>query len=590
MLLAATVGTRGITRVFPRHLPCHLFRMQSSTFPRVSRRNFDDEIVEDSEPEREALRQTQKQERKKRKLVQLARSASPAKVVFISDGSAPPSPATAPSPPKVIDISDSSANISVNQNVISVNQNVISLNSSAAGTNPESNAPHIVEVDSAGPSNLLQDSGHSDEEIVPTLDLARFAFANPRALQSRNSASTLASASSSDSRAKPPAKRAARGSSNGLAGQFSDTELKKLVKCVSCDIAWTARKSAAQKLVHIRSCGKKNGFTDDTMRHLIRKELDSMPAEPGPSNRNGKAPLVPTERTTLLEDVVRDAAPKRKGKRKPAADILKSVSETRENILGRARQVLGSGHSSDGENFVPQTQAITGDAHATAQPCATQAFGSSRLGQQQGYKPLFHGDEDSDDEEPNLPPATQAFAPSKLGARITSLGWGYESESEDDVPGPPQASRNPFDPPLFTASSRKEASPKSSPKPRKTKSRDKPILDGGSAKSPKSKRRIEAPAGGNESPRPISPTKRTRKKVDDPYDERWELGLKEKIVQDRDLHLRILRYEPIKFDIFLTLATEEEIIGSRLRGKLRAFLDKQAINFYGGEVTKRRRR
>ncbi|KAJ7682650.1 hypothetical protein DFH06DRAFT_1119843 [Mycena polygramma] len=522
--------------------------MQNSTFPRVSRRNFDDEIVEDSEPEREALRQTQKQERKKRKLVQLAGIDSPAKVVFISDGSAPPSPATAPSRLKVIDISD----IDSSQN-ISVNQNVISLSSSAAGTNPNSAAPHIVEVFRRWISHAL---------LLPIL--APFNLEILLQLWRR----PLAAIAKPNHQRKGP-----RGVHLMVSlGNFLILELRKLVKCVSCDIAWTARKSAAQKLVHsvlsIRSCGKKNGFTDDTMRHLIRKELDSMPDEPGPSNRNGKAPLVPTERTTLLEDVVRDAAPKRKGKRKAAVDILKSAR----------------GIPPMAENFVTADPGYhsrcTLPLHNRMQ---LKLLGQADWDSSRGTSPCFWKKQDSDDEgELNFPPATQAFAPSKLGTRITSLGWGYESESEDDAPAPklgvssPQTSRNPFDPPLFHASSIKEASQKSSPKPRKIKTRDKPISDGGNAKSPQTKRRIEAPAGGNESPRPTSPIKpkRTRKKAEDQYDERWELGLKEKIVQDRDLHLRILRYE----------------VSPTLPLPISILTPFQAINFYGGEVTKRRRR
>jgi hypothetical protein len=322
---------------------------------------------------------------------------------------------------------------------ISVDQNIISLHSSTSGTNLNRTAAHIAEtakdclhVGVAVPLASLADSGHSDdEEIVPTLNLTRFAFANPRPLQPQNSASTIDSTSNSDTQTKPPAKKAARSSSKSLAGGFSDAELGKLVKCVSCDIAWTARKSAAQKLVHIRSCAKKTGLTDDTVRILIRKELDNAPDEPGPSKRNGKAPLVPTMRTTLLEDVVHNAAPKRKGKRKEAVDTLKNISETRENIRGRAHMIFGSGPLSDDDSFMVQTQAITANV-TPRENCATQAFGPSRLAQQQGYKPSLLGERDSD-EEPDLPPATQAFAPSKLGGRIVATGgWGYESESGNE--------------------------------------------------------------------------------------------------------------------------------------------------------------
>ncbi|KAJ7869767.1 hypothetical protein B0H14DRAFT_3861139 [Mycena olivaceomarginata] len=83
--------------------------------------------------------------------------------------------------------------------------------------------------------------------------------------------------------------------------------------------------------------------------------------------------------------------------------------------------------------------------------------------------------------------------------------------------------------------------------------------------------------------------KRSRKKAVDEFEESWELGLKDKILADYDLHLRILRYEPIHFDIFLKLATatEDEVTGL-LKLKPRTFLDKQAINIIG-EATKRQK-
>ncbi|KAJ7044487.1 hypothetical protein C8F04DRAFT_1249772 [Mycena alexandri] len=607
--------------------------MPTGAVLRASRHTFVDEVVEDSEPEREALRQIQKLEKKRRKLAAMNEgptvaptrlSPSPSRVILISDESVPASPLiTRQLATKVIDISDTSTNISVNQNVISLDSNTTSANPETAAADA---SPH---TDVAAPPATLSESQHSDdEEIFPTLNLARFAFNKPRPLQHRNSASTVGSTSNSDSQAKPPAKKTARSSSKRLEGEFSDTELKKLAKCVGCDIAWTTRKSAVQKMAHIRSCAKKTGLTDVTVRALIRKEIDSAPSDPGPSNRKRKTlEDVPTTHTTLLEDVVRDAAPKRKGKRKAVVDTLKSVSETRENIRDRAQMVFGAGPSPDGDSFIVQTQAIRADTFGTTQgPYATQAFGPSRLGQQWGSKPSLFGDQDSEG-EPDLPPATQGFAPSKLGARKTTGGWGYESESEES--SVPEPTKNPLD--LSVFSSAKEVSPRSSPKtkkriapaaapplvesdgwndddsayvhfdpelntemvnispthsPKPTTKKKKMIPEA----SPKTKRKIRIPADADESPRPSSPKKkRSRKKNEDEFDENWELGLKKKILEDRDdLQLRILRYEPINFDVFLRLATEDEEdkASARLRLKLRAFLDKQAINFYGGEAGK----
>ncbi|KAJ7276542.1 hypothetical protein B0H12DRAFT_27893 [Mycena haematopus] len=414
-------------RVFPRHSLRQLSRMQNihiHAVPRAYRRSMDEEVVEDSEPEREALRQAQKQERKRKKLAAMnepaatAARTSLANVIFISDESVPASPipaSVASFQPSVINISDSSTGISVNEDIISIT-------SSTSGTNLNATAA---------------DKGTNSLEIVPTLGsgLARFAYANPkpRPLESRNSASSLPSTSSSDSQPKPPAKKTARSSSKGVMEEFSDAELRKLVTCVSCELSWTTRKTGTQKILHIRSCAKKNGLTPDTVRFLIRKELANTLDNPGPSNGKGKATLVPVPHTTLLEDIVRDAGPKRKGKRKEVIDNIKSVSETRENIHGKARMILGPELSSDSHRSIVQTQAVTANKPVAPQEnCATQAFGTSRLGQQHGYKSLL-GTQYSDG-EPNFPPATQAFAPSKLGGPAPATrGWGYESESESET-------------------------------------------------------------------------------------------------------------------------------------------------------------
>ncbi|KAJ6539490.1 hypothetical protein B0H19DRAFT_1179310 [Mycena capillaripes] len=260
--------------------------------------------------------------------------------------------------------------------------------------------------------------------------------------------------------------------------------------------------------------------------------------------------------------------------------------------------VLGSGPFSDGDSFIVQTQAVTANAAATAQePCATQAFGPSRLGQRQGYKSSILGEQVSDG-EPDLPPATQPFAPSKFGGRTASGGWGYESESEDESSSlelDVSSSKRSNKPPLYSA---KEVSPSPTSSPRMRKNataisaappspamqsdrdsddayvhfdpenketfleplnliqkpkknptptreeRTKTIYEVGT--SPKARRKIRAPTDASDSPRPSTPKakpKRSRKKAEDEFDETWELELKEKISEDRELHLRILRYE-----------------------------------------------
>lgn len=69
----------------------------------------------------------------------------------------------------------------------------------------------------------------------------------------------------------------------------------------------------------------------------------------------------------------------------------------------------------------------------------------------------------------------------------------------------------------------------------------------------------------------------------------WELKIRSMIIEDNILHQRILRYEPIHFDVFFQLATEQDLPSRGLRIKLRSLLDKLAINFYGADTVGTRR-
>jgi len=54
------------------------------------------------------------------------------------------------------------------------------------------------------------------------------------------------------------------------------------------------------------------------------------------------------------------------------------------------------------------------------------------------------------------------------------------------------------------------------------------------------------------------------------------------------LHLRILRYEPIAFDVFLKFITVTESESRRLHAELRAVLDGLGICFYGEQPFRKR--
>jgi len=59
--------------------------------------------------------------------------------------------------------------------------------------------------------------------------------------------------------------------------------------------------------------------------------------------------------------------------------------------------------------------------------------------------------------------------------------------------------------------------------------------------------------------------------------------LKDVVLADEELYLRILRYEPIHFNIFMEMAKNNGINAVALRSKMRMFLDTQAISHYGSE-------
>lgn len=62
------------------------------------------------------------------------------------------------------------------------------------------------------------------------------------------------------------------------------------------------------------------------------------------------------------------------------------------------------------------------------------------------------------------------------------------------------------------------------------------------------------------------------------------------ITRDQSLYLRILRYEPIKFEDIMDMAIENGVPKHGLQVKLKAFLDSQCINFYSEEALGRRKK
>lgn len=301
---------------------------------------------------------------------------------------------------------------------------------------------------------LLDDSGFlhdSLEEGVVGMDIARFAYTAARPhnkmLQFRAGPSLPVSRSSSLGLEVKAQTKNARGTSHRFADEFPDAGLAKLLKCVSCDIRWTARKTAAQKMMHVQSCAKKNALTDETVRVLIRKEIDNAAPEDVGTKGKGKAKISPgllseaLPLKTFFDDVVQEATPKKRGKRREIIETVKNIAETRTDILGRAQDILGPTRSAESDaDLVIGTQAFgqsrLRNIFAEVVPPTTQAFGKSAVAQRQGSKPTLFPNGDSFADEFDVLPATQNFAPSRLGAAVHRLVVEAETYDWGQVPSP----------------------------------------------------------------------------------------------------------------------------------------------------------
>ncbi|OBZ76076.1 hypothetical protein A0H81_04012 [Grifola frondosa] len=447
-----------------------------------------------------------------------------------------------------------------------------------------------------------------------------------------------------------------------------------------------------QKMKHIQTCAKKNSMTDDTIRILLRKDLESLP----PVNPSGKGkgkeedPAVPE---TLLEDILRGGG-KKKGRRPQVLQTVKSLTETRGSILDRARMLIRDDVGTEGPALgekdtmpaldqMPSTQAFGESSLATRRipagetnrpmPPPTQAFApknSIPLTQPFGKSKLA-------DTIPTLNmraealPSTQAFAPSKLalaggagGHDVYPLSDDSDSAlallhkrlrvlqrldpSNEDARAPhwtssPGSAHNLSSPQRGRRPSSKHSDAESAseqqtsdvqdyyqyewnydewdpdnaymtfvPEKIPGKSVTTPLGHSGvlntAADMPKKRgrpRKLKGKEVASQDEAPSSPrepgkVRKPRKKKAAEQDEDVAGGpevaevelnakLKDAILKDQELHLRVLRYEPVHFDVFLQLALDLGMPARSLRLKVRSFLDRQAIHFYGADLNKKNR-
>ncbi|KAG9317446.1 hypothetical protein JVU11DRAFT_1646 [Chiua virens] len=160
-----------------------------------------------------------------------------------------------------------------------------------------------------------------------------------------------------------------------------DPQLSQLTKCICCGLHWTRSKSVKQKRTHIDQCAKKNALTEKTVRILIEKETAA---------QNTDSSRTPPIDATLLDSVI-PAGPVKKPKRQHVVSTVKSLPETRDSILDKARDILG------------HTKAL-------ADPQTTQQFAQSTLARRNAKHPALLDVNDYTEE----PPSTQHFGASSL--------------------------------------------------------------------------------------------------------------------------------------------------------------------------------
>lgn len=221
--------------------------------------------------------------------------------------------------------------------------------------------------------------------------------------------------------------RAAKPAAHRFTDYFTDNEISRILKCVSCGFRWTIRKGATAKMRHIQSCAKKNGLDDEMIKGLIRAELEA-PEEPGP----GEIPRQSGVSNTLFEDTLWDTE-KTKKKRKPAqrTTTVHNPVDNREAILAKARSLLPEIRdlSEDPElvDLLKRSDSRMDRIQmfdSSDPPPATQEFGRSRLGQQTSSDMLNGLSGGS----PKMS-TTSALASKGKGRRL-DISTGEEMESE----------------------------------------------------------------------------------------------------------------------------------------------------------------
>ena len=234
--------------------------------------------------------------------------------------------------------------------------------------------------------------------------------------KAQSSASPVVTDINSEPNLKLPAKKKATVARRpAYSVDFENLDIANLLKCVCCDLAWTTRKTAVQKIKHIQSCGKKNNWTPDTVRDLIIKELG------GTVQQTDEAETQPAPTTLLTEVTKEDVPPKKTRKKQPPVETVKSLATTRNDILARARLLL------DNVPPVAGSSKTVAGSELSKESSNVQAFGKSKLAARFGGQPL----------EVQEPDVTKAYDPTMSFPTYPQSDSSRNSSSERCESPPP---------------------------------------------------------------------------------------------------------------------------------------------------------
>ena len=231
------------------------------------------------------------------------------------------------------------------------------------------------------------------------LDLQRFGFISTRPSRASTSSSSIVSSHQPIPLTRIPSNTVRRLHVSDYS--FTGLQLQKLTRCVCCQIPWTTRKSAPGKLNHIQKCARKSSLTEEAVRLMIEQDLRALATQG--DLKKGKCKTVALEPATLLEGIVANTNTKTKGRKKEMPTTVLQVAETHNVIYSRARALFEEPEESDIPPF-PATQGFApSKLGRNIQPHsnATQSFQKSRLGTSRRVPGFEDSDEASDSDPPS---------------------------------------------------------------------------------------------------------------------------------------------------------------------------------------------